>query len=248
MSPERNGRFTSSEIFKLMLDGKVKGTFGVKALTYIAEKNMERRLGRSLDIETGARPLSWGTLAEAFVFSKLGLEYKLCSNDTIVHPEIDDWAGSPDAETEDAIVDVKAPATLKAFCELVDPLYQGMSGEQAIAAIRENHEYGDKYYYQILSNAILRQKRYGELIVFAPYQSELQVLRELCQLMDGEGLKRFFWINNAADNELPFLPDGGYYKNINVVRFEIPVADKIALHKRVVEAGKMLITPKLIPA
>jgi hypothetical protein len=41
------------------------------------------------------------------------------------------------------------------------------------------------------------------------------------------------------------LPDGGYFKNINKLVFEIPVKDKLYLHSRVEEAAKELIEIKL---
>lgn len=75
----RFGRFTSSEVYKLMSSGKAKGSFGKPALTYIEEKNMERRLGRGLNVEQNARPMTWGSLLEGYVFDKLGMEYRLCS-------------------------------------------------------------------------------------------------------------------------------------------------------------------------
>lgn len=233
MSEKRNGRFTSSEIFKLMCEGKAKGSFGAPALTYIDEKNIEIKLGRSIDTEITAKETSWGKLCESYVFGKLGLEYKLCSHETIVHPEIDCFAGSPDAEKEDTIVDVKAPATLKSFCKLVDRLYQGFNGEQVIDYIRNEHKDGDKYYFQLVANAILTGKDWAELIVFCPYQSELQAIRELCEMTEGTLQKQVYWINNAADEEMPYLVDGGYYRNINIIRFPVKETEKKLLLDRI---------------
>lgn len=55
----RHGNFTSSEIVALTTKGKAKDSFGKPALTYIEEKNMERRLGRSITTESNAKPLVW---------------------------------------------------------------------------------------------------------------------------------------------------------------------------------------------
>ena len=227
-----------------MASGKAKGSFGVKALSYIAEKRMERRLGRTLNSDTDARPLSWGHLLEKHVFDQLGLEYRLQSHETIEHSSIDWWCGSPDAMKfgdEMTVVDFKAPYTLKAFCELVDPLYEGKSGEEVIAAIRENHEHGEKYYWQILSNAILTGAKYGELIVYAPFVSELEAIRELSRNWSGDKQHRFRWVDYAADDELTHILDGGFYKSINIVRWEISEQDKKDLTVRVTEAGKELV-------
>jgi len=58
MSPIRNGNFTSSEIFRLMKPGKAKGSYSVDVQTYIDECNRERRLRRSIEVQTDARPLT----------------------------------------------------------------------------------------------------------------------------------------------------------------------------------------------
>ena len=60
----RNGRFTSSEIVALTRQQEVttktktKGDWLEKAITYIAQTNMERMLGRSVDRESNAEPLA----------------------------------------------------------------------------------------------------------------------------------------------------------------------------------------------
>ena len=60
----RNGNFTSSLIYNLMARDKSGKGFGVNALTYIEEKNMERRLGRAIESERDSRVMSWGSLCE----------------------------------------------------------------------------------------------------------------------------------------------------------------------------------------
>jgi len=242
----RVGNFTSSEIVALTKNGKAKDTLGVPAYTYIEECNFERRLCRSLDTESNARPLSWGKLVESRVFNLLGIEYQLVSHETIQHPEIDYWSGSPDANKFDdgkTIVDIKCPITLKSFCQLVQcqHLYGVDEGLSKINHIRAEHKDGEKYYWQLVSNAILTNSKYAELIVYCPYKSELEEIREMVQLMDGESQSKYGWINWANDDELPWLPDGGYYKNINVIRFEVPQVDKDFLKSRVLQCGALLI-------
>jgi hypothetical protein len=235
----RIGNFTSSEIVALMSNGKEKGTFGKPALTYIEKKNMERRLGRSIQAESEAKPLAWGNLLEGRVFTLLGLEYKLCSKDTLDHPSIPYWKGSPDSEKFDegkTVVDYKCPITLGSFCKLVDPLYNGMTGLAAINEIRDTHDDGDKFYYQLVSNSILTGAKYAELIVYMPYKSELEEIKKLA-----DGQPGLYWLQFASDDGLPYLPDGGYYKNINVIRFEVPEVDKKELTMRVRTAGSKLI-------
>jgi len=235
---ERIGNFTSSEIAKLMTNGKEKNSFGKPAYTYIAEKNMERKLGQTLNSSASARPLQWGTFLESRAFNLLGLEYQLVSQETIGHYALPFWFGSPDGTTSDSVIDIKCPYTLKSFCELVDC--------KTIDEVRKNCDMGEKYYWQLVSNAILTEKRFAELIIYCPYKSELEEIRESTQMVDGDQNK-LAWINFAEDDDLPYLNDGGYYKNINIIRFEIPESDVKKLYERIVEASKLLIVVLTCP-
>jgi hypothetical protein len=238
MDAVRNGNFTSSEIFNLMKEGKAKGSFGVPALNYIEQKNIERRLGRGLDCESSAKPLVWGKLLERRVFDLLGLEYSLCSQETIRHPEFDYWYGSPDGLRHDeqkAVIDIKCPYTLLSFVQLVEC--------KTVNELIDNHKDGEKYFWQLVSNAILTDSDYAELIVYAPYLSELMDIRAMAA-----GEKDATWIALSEDNDLPFLLDGGYYKNINILRFEVKEEVKKMLTDRVVEAGKLLTKSELLTA
>jgi hypothetical protein len=119
----------------------------------------------------------------------------------------------------------------------VQPLYDGLTGMDAMNAIRENHKDGDKYYYQLVSNACISGSKYAELIVYMPYESELPEVKALA-----EGNPDCYWIWAALENELPFLKDGGYYQNLNIIRFEVPQADKDFLTECVEKAGQLLIS------
>lgn len=234
----RAGNFTSSEIGALMKEGKAKGSIGAPALTYISEKNMERRLGRTLKNDVDARACDWGNLCEGLVLEMLGIEYSTQSKKTIKHPDFDFWFGTPDSicyEEYNTVADVKCPFTLKSFCQLVD----GWK-EDGIQGIRDNHKDGDTFYWQLVSNAILTGCKEGELIVFCPYQSQVSSLFQL-------GMDKYNWLNYVDMDDVPWLPeDNGYYKNLNKFRFPIPDADKLALHNRVVEASKLLVPNKIL--
>ncbi len=223
---------------------------GAAAITYIEECNMERRLLRSITDESNARPLSWGTLTERKAFATLGTEYSLNSQETTVHPTISYWSGSADGFKYDegkTVVDIKCPVSLKSFCTLVDCIVMVevdgvwvQDGAQSIANVRERHKEGEKYYQQLVSNAILNDCKYAELIVYMPYLEELDSIRELASNWDGVDQHKFMWIGLAQDCELPHLLLNGYYKNINVIRFEVPETDKKLLTERVLMAGTKL--------
>ncbi len=260
-SRARLGNITSSEIASIMSNGKAANTKGKPYYTYIEECNMERRLGRPLSDDVRARALSWGTMLEDRAFQLLGTSYKICSSETITHPELIYWSGSPDLEKFDegkTGCDIKCPLTLKSFCKLVTPLYLGLEGMEAMNAIRHGYEHegstyskhddGEKYYWQLVSNSILLNAKYAELIVYCPYKSELDEIREIANTWPGLDQHKYAWIYYALDDELPHLIDG-FYKNLNIIRFEVPEADKEALIASVQLAGKSLITlpqPELI--
>lgn len=238
---ERIGRFTSSGISALMSVGKDKVSFGKPALTYIQEKNMERKLGRSLNTDQSSRPTSWGKVVELQVFELLGIEYQLVSKETIEHPTLGDiWAGSPDLVKDGVVCDVKCPFTLKSFCQFVDQALPDIKGREIIDRIRDFHPDGEDYYWQLVSNAILTNSNEAELIVYCPYRSELASIREWVNNYDGNQ-NPLAWISFASDYELPYLPDGGYYKNLNIFRFSVPQEDKDLLTQKVIEAGKLLV-------
>lgn len=238
----RVGNFTSSEIIHLTTNGKAKGTFGKPFHTYIEECNWERLLNRSIDREQNAQALSWGHLCERRVFDILPIEYRLHSNESIEHPTIKCWAGSPDVTKEMSAVllvgDVKAPITLKSFCRLVEPLRLGLNGMDAINHIRENHSDGEKYYWQLISNAIITGSDICQLIVYCPYLSELPKIRELAREQPGY---KYNWIINGSDEELPHIVDGGIYQNLNFIEFPVTLYDREILTDRVLAAEKLLI-------
>lgn len=239
MDAIRNGNFTSSEIFKLMKPGRGKGTWSVDAQTYIDECNRERRLKRSIEVQTDARPLTWGKCVERRSFDVLGLEYTLCSDKTIQHPDIPYWVGSPDATTKIAVADLKCPLTLTSFCQMIDPYYENgklVHEGLTIEAVRENHKDGDKFFWQIVSNAILTGKSKGQLIVYVPYFDELEEIKTIA-----DGNPDYYWIWAADNEKLPYLIRGAHYKNVNVIEFDILERDKDALTDRVKECGEQLI-------
>lgn len=235
----RIGNFTSSKIVAITTNGKAKGSFGKPFYTYVEETNFERELNRALSNEMNAQALKWGKLCEKKVFELLPIEYRLCSDETIEHRHIKCWAGSPDCTLQEEIVgDVKCPLTLKSFCTLVRPLILGLEGMDAINWIRENHSDGEKYYWQLISNACITGAKKCQLIVYMPYKSELEAIRVLARDQESNNL---YSIINAMDAELPYLQDGGYYKNLNIIEFPVTEFDRNFLTDRVLEGEKLLI-------
>jgi len=225
---------------------------GKAAVTYINECNMERRLGRSLKTDSDAKPTTWGNFVEKVVFEQLLPEYSYNSQDTLCHPEIDYWLGSPDGfkfrPAKKTVADLKCPFTLKSFCQLVQPLYDGFEGLEAMNALRNGyiknglpippHPDGEKFYWQIISNGCIEDCNYGELIIYCPYESEIPAIQKAASII---GEPQSYFIYASPKEALPYIKDNGYYKNLNIIEFEIPPEDKEYLTEIVRKAGELLI-------
>jgi hypothetical protein len=225
------GNFSSSEIYRLAGSKKVRET-------YIAEKNIERRLGRVLRKDFTSWDMEWGHLIEYWGFGLLDMSYSLISDKTVRHPTVSYWVGSPDAINNlevKAVGDIKG-LQLKAFCEMVDAWHKG-----GIQAVRDNTDSGEKFYWQLVSNACLTSCKLAELILICPYESQLDDVRAAAIKYDGPDPGRFSRFAMAMNNQMAYLPDGGHYKNINIFQFDIPATDKCLIHDRVIEASKELV-------
>ena len=230
---ERIGSFTSSEIHKLMTNGRGVHGFGAPALTYIKDKRIEKRLGRSLSVDVSSRAITWGNFMERRVFEMMGLEYKLKSQDTVLHPTIKGWSGSPDLIANDKIGEIKCYQP-KHFSLYADAL---MSKDTEVLKKEAAAEY-----WQIVSNCIINNKSKGEGILYIPFQSELEVIRDVAMNYDGGEFDPWDirFIYEGADADLPYIPDFGYYQNLITFEFDVPQADKEALTERVELAIELL--------
>jgi len=249
----RVGNFTSSGIVALMASNRKGDGFGDAAMTYITEKKFERLLCCSLDTETDARATSWGKLMEQYVFDEvLDTSYTITSQVTDDHPTIPIWRGSKDgtheAETSDlkAVIDIKCPFTRKAYMELIIALHLGYTGMEAINAIRfgfthngynyPKHKSGEKYYFQLVSNAVINACKYAELVVFMPKVSELLKIKNWS--IDRPDAK---FLDYMSDEQIPCIPDESEIKNHYVIRFEVPQSDIDLLTERVKQGEQLLI-------
>lgn len=233
---KRISNFTSSEIWKLMKTGRGEFGFGEKATTYIHEKVIAAKLGRSVNVDAGSRATNWGKFVEGIVFEKLGLEYTIVSQDTILHPTLPHWSGSPDLLTIDSVADIKCYYP-KNFADYADCLKS-----QDLELMKKDFE---AEYWQLVSNAILTGLPYAEAIVYLPYKSELSEIKELAYNYEPEGKNaleknQVEWIYYATDYSLPFQNENSYYKNIERFRFLVPQDDKDLLTTKVIAATKLL--------
>jgi hypothetical protein len=92
-------------------------------------------------------------------------------------------------------------------------------------------------FWQGVSGSILCNKPKFELILFVPYEKELNELVAEAREIDDP---KYNWIIYADKEELPYLIEGRYYKNLTHFEFDIKKEDKDFLTQRVEEAVKLL--------
>jgi hypothetical protein len=225
-------KFTSSKIQALTTNGRVKGEVGKPFNTYVKNVKMERKLKRRLDAPMWSKPTSWGNLCELYLYSEmLSLNYQPCHNVSIQHPTIECYSGTPDAvnHVENTVVDIKSPYTMRSFCTFAEC--------DSIDDVRNMHDDGEKYYWQLVSNAILTGKDKAELIIYTPTEEEMPKLFEFVQELNDPD---FNWILNEPMDRLPFIPKGSEYANVLYFIFRVPQVDKDLLLERINLAATLL--------
>jgi hypothetical protein len=147
----------------------------------------------------------------------VGLEYELASTERLVHPEFKYWTGAPDLISETCVGDIKCPQ-LKAFCDLSDIC---LSGD--VFELKSSYP---EYYWQLVSNAILLDKQFAELIVYCPYEDDLGMIKHHAQNVDAQDLYKYYWLGSAMNEEIPYILPGEEFKDLNIFKFEVPTEDK----------------------
>lgn len=235
----RVGKFTNSEIWKLLTMAKDGKSFGKPALTYIQEKKFEARIGRPLNLERTNKDALWGHFLQQRVFDLLeDTGYELIEDRTIQHPAIEYWVGTPDAKHQrDSVADDIKCYAPKNFCEYVDllRLAQPKNDTELFKAERPEE------YWQLVAHSVLLNTKHIEAIVYIPYYSELQAIRESVDMLESEDDQRkYAFIKHSHYNELSYIQDDRHYKNLNIFRFEVPQSDKDLLTTTVEKAGELL--------
>lgn len=233
---KRIGNFTSSQVYRLCATNK-NGTISSAFYTYVEEKMYERKLDRSVEMGAYSQSMAWGNFLEKRVNDSLGMEYSLISKTTFTHPKYNYWTGSPDF-----IVQGVKISELKCYEPKNFVSYATALAMKDTEFIKENHP---KEYWQIVSNAIINQLPKGEAILYMPYASEMEEIRELAENSDylnsiGMQPWEVRFIVEKSNSQLAVLPDESELSNLNFFEFNIPQEDAEFLTKRVLMAEKIL--------
>lgn len=217
-------------------------------LTYIETKKNERLMGKCFDIGAYSQSLAWGNFMELIVFSLIGMDYSLTHKGTVKHPTLKHLAGTTDAIKYKA-GKKHAAAEIKCYEPKNWAAYTNVLLKQDIELLKSEFP---QEYWQIVSNADILGVKYGEAITFMPYESQMEDkyeggelkemgIRTMAENYDSPEQWMYRFISEKPNWQLPVLPDGGYYKNINKFEFLIPKEDTEFLRHRVNEATKLLL-------
>src|SRR3990172_6440358 len=165
----RAGLFTSSGIWQLMTNDRKNTGIGSRGLTYIDIKRREKKLGRQMNQEKSFKSAAWGTMMQHRVLNFLitSTEYKPISEKRFEHPTLP-MSGSPDFICEDRIGDVK--------CFELDNFT--FTHDMATLGYEKLKEECPDIFWQLISNAILCDKKKAELVLYVPYKDELKLIRD----------------------------------------------------------------------
>lgn len=192
---ERCGKFTSSDIHKLMIGGSrpmteqelenrpknEKGTllnkrttidteFGETALTYIKQKIGQIKSGEVPIIETYA--MAWGKEQEPFAAAQharsLKVELQECG--FIQHHELFYYGGSPDRKF--LLNGIKACAEYK--CPIVYENHYSHCDVDSVEKLKSDYP---EIYWQIQSNNLLTESSFCDFVSFQPKLKSLFVFR-----------------------------------------------------------------------
>lgn len=183
--------------------------------TYCNKKAYEKIANRPLDNVSIANATEWGKLCEIEAFALLPIDYAFQAENRYTHP-LYRWSGCPDYTTDDTVGDIKCPFTLvSAFAMHMCKTQEDLKKQYP------------QYYWQLVSNSILCDKKYAELAIFAPKSSRFKSIN--ARASNNDSIIRF-----KNMNELPFLPEDSNFPEITTMRFEVPKEDKEDLTSRVI--------------
>jgi len=235
----RAGKFTSSNVYKLIKEGRGKEEFSAPGLTYIQEKAIERKMQSCLDGGAHTQALAWGNFMELMVYSILGVQYQISSKETTLHPKYGKfWSGSKDLFTvNNETGEMESIAEIKCYQKKNFALYTDCILKKDIELFKNEFP---KEYWQIVSNACLENVEIGEAITYMPYVSEAEEIKQMAFDYDGADQWKYKFIQDLPVEDLPFIPDDGYYKNINKFAFIVPQEDKDFLETRILLAEEKI--------
>jgi len=163
---ERLGKFTSSEIWRLMKSGKKRDElFGTGALTYIDEKIAEIITGEAKE-HVSSKSLEWGKAHEYDAMlefqNNFVIDVEYFGGDNPSFFPFNSFSGcSPDGLTHDSIVEIKCPFVSSNH---ISNLKAAKSNHSNDWMLKEREE----YFYQMQFNMLCCNKDSGYFVSYDP--------------------------------------------------------------------------------
>ena len=213
----RNGKVTSSDCYKMFESATVQKTY----LRDLKIGNIFKQSDREKDVFN----FKWGHLCEEYIFKSGRLEGFINNNNevnpTIFSSKNNFHCGTPDFYKIDdfgIVGDIKAPVTLVGFYNLIFPIINGeKDGNKQIELIVNNSKESKKYYYQLISNAILLEEKLGVefkkgiLSSYMPYAHEL---KSIIEFAEANFTEYYSPILSGTEKTLPCLLPSTDYENL----------------------------------
>ena len=238
---QRIGRFTSSQIYKLMkAPQRGNQPFLQSGLTYIRQKFLERTINNSLDVDAYSNAMAWGRFMEAYAFENhFGTGYTTTSQQTVVSTKYPEHlAGTPDYVKGDFLVSEVKCFYPEKWAEL------GLSLQSKdLERIKSNHE---EIYWQVVCNAFLLGVSRCQMISFMPSIDEMENVKESAEdpmFLDRHNLGdmwqyRFIWEKEI--DRLPHVKHGSRIAPLTTFEFEVPEGEFAYLQERLEMAIEIL--------
>ena len=176
----RCGKFTASEIHKLMGKGRSGDYFGLVAKTYISTKAAEVLTLEPANQRGPTMAMEWGHAHEFEAITKFKelygeVEYFGGENPTFF-PYGEYAGGSPDAIGKDFVVEIKCPFNSSEHLQ-----------HSLLQTYEDLKDYAPEYYWQCVANMLFTNREHCFFISYDPrfdIQYQLKVLKFKCNLDD----------------------------------------------------------------
>ena len=181
----RAGKFTASEIHKIMGKGRGQEYFGMVAKSYITTKAAEFLTGELANQRGQTMAMEWGQAHEFEAITKYQAQYGEVEYYGGANPMFFEYSkfsgGSPDGVSSDSVIEIKCPFNSSEHLKHL--------------LLKDREEIKDaipEYYWQMTANALFTNKPYSVFISYDPRfesQYQMKVLRFSIDLDDCSLLK-----------------------------------------------------------
>lgn len=210
---------SSSQVYRIM------GTPAIYK-TYQKEVKFEQRMKRKLSLGKSTNATNWGLFLEQIVHQSLSLDYITQAQVTLPHPTIKGWVGSPDTFTDEVVADIKCFEPLN-FCNYIEVLEQNST-----EVFKKEYP---KEYWQLISNALILGKSKIQVILYLPYEKDLEDIRNLAASYDEYDAWKYRFIYELPPSQLACQPNDSGYKDLNIFTFDLPKEDAELLTSKVIK-------------